>query len=49
VERHDDNALVIYTDGSCKPKPRRGGYAFILLTEDEAGEELLLEYNHPVA
>jgi len=47
VERHDDNALIIYTDGSCKPKPRRGGYAFILLTEDEAGEELLLEYNPP--
>ena len=22
----DDNALVIYTDGSCLPKPRRGGY-----------------------
>lgn len=22
----DDNALVIYTDGSCLPRPRRGGY-----------------------
>jgi ribonuclease HI len=47
MERHDDNALIIYTDGSCKPNPRRGGYAFILLSEDEAGEERLLEYNPP--
>ena len=49
MERHDDDALVIYTDGSCKPKPRRGGYAFLLLTEDGAGEELLHEYNPPGA
>jgi ribonuclease HI len=47
MERHDDNALIIYTDGSCKANPRRGGFAFILLTEDEAGEERLLEYNPP--
>jgi ribonuclease HI len=47
VERHDDNALIIYTDGSCRPKPRRGGYAFLLLTEDDAGEEKLLEYGFP--
>jgi hypothetical protein len=47
MERHDDNALIIYTDGSCKPNPRRGGFAFILLTEDEAGEERSLEYNPP--
>jgi ribonuclease HI len=45
MERHDDNALIIYTDGSCKHKPRRGGYAFIILAEDDAGEERLLEYN----
>jgi ribonuclease HI len=47
VERHDENALIIYTDGSCRPKPRRGGYAFLLLTEDDAGEEKLLEYSFP--
>ena len=29
VELHDDNALVIYTDGSCLQKPRRGGYASV--------------------
>jgi ribonuclease HI len=49
VERHDDNALIIYTDGSSRPKPRRGGFAFVLLTEDEAGEEKLLEYSFPGA
>lgn len=47
MERHDENALIIYTDGSCKERPRRGGYAFIILTEDEAGEERLLEHNPP--
>jgi ribonuclease HI len=47
MERHDDNALIIYTDGSCKPNPRRGGYAFVLVTEDEFGEERLIEYNPP--
>lgn len=47
MERHDENALVIYTDGSCKPKPRRGGYAYVLLGEDESGEEQLHEYSAP--
>lgn len=47
MERHDDNALIIYTDGSCKPKPRRGGYAYVLLGEDESGEEQLHEYSSP--
>ena len=47
VERHDDNALIIYTDGSCRPKPRRGGYAYVLLDEDEEGEELLHEFSAP--
>jgi ribonuclease HI len=45
IERHDENALIIYTDGSCKPNPRRGGYAFVILSEDENGEELLIERN----
>jgi ribonuclease HI len=47
VEIHDDNALVIYTDGSAKNKPRRGGYAFILVSTDEAGEEVTYEYKPP--
>lgn len=45
MERHDENALIIYTDGSSKPKPRRGGWAFVLLTEDDEGEELVLTYS----
>lgn len=44
MELHDEDALIIYTDGSCRPNPRRGGYAFVLLTEDKAGAEKLLEY-----
>jgi ribonuclease HI len=47
VEIHDDNALVIYTDGSCKNKPRRGGYAFILVAVDEAGLPVTHEYAPP--
>lgn len=47
MERHDDNALIIYTDGSCKPKPRRGGYAYVFLGENENGEERLHEYSAP--
>lgn len=30
MESHDEHALIIYTDGSSKPKPRRGGAAFVL-------------------
>jgi ribonuclease HI len=41
------NALIIYTDGSSRPRPRRGGYAYVLLSEDESGEELLHEYSAP--
>jgi ribonuclease HI len=44
VERHDDNALIIYTDGSCLPNPRRGGYAYSLITEDADGEEEIFDY-----
>lgn len=47
MEIHDDNALIIYTDGSCKNKPRRGGYAFILVSVDDAGEEVTHERNPP--
>jgi len=39
VECHDDNALVIYTDGSCKERPRRGGYAYVLVWTGPDGEE----------
>jgi ribonuclease HI len=47
MERHDDNALIIYTDGSCLQKPRRGGYAYSLITEDAEGKELPIDYWPP--
>jgi len=47
VERHDDGALIIYTDGSCLPKPRRGGFAYLLITEDDAGNEVTFPYSPP--
>jgi ribonuclease HI len=39
VERHDDDALIIYTDGSCLSRPRRGGYAFRLVWVRADGTE----------
>jgi len=47
VERHDDNALIIYSDGSCLPRPRRGGYAFRLITVGEDGHERCEDFNPP--
>jgi ribonuclease HI len=47
VEQHDDDALVIYTDGSCLSRPRRGGYAFRLVTVGDSGEEVTTDYNPP--
>lgn len=47
MERHDENALIIYTDGSCKQQPRRGGYAYRLLWEGPDGEEERFEENPP--
>jgi ribonuclease HI len=47
VEQHDDDALIIYTDGSCLSRPRRGGYAFRLVTVDDAGNEVTHDFNPP--
>src|SRR5688572_521346 len=48
MERHDENSLIIYTDGSMLSKPRRGGYAFRLIHVDADGEEThLLDDNPP--
>lgn len=47
MEIHDDNALVIYTDGSCLPKPRRGGFAYRLITVDDTGDPVTFDYNPP--
>jgi ribonuclease HI len=38
VERHDENALIVYTDGSSKPNPRRGGWAYRLLWVGDDGQ-----------
>jgi ribonuclease HI len=47
VERHDDKALIIYTDGSCLAKPRRGGYAYRLVAIDPEGHEVIEDYSFP--
>lgn len=38
-----ENALVIYTDGSCHPKGRKGGYGVLFLHYDEVGSETELD------
>ena len=47
MERHDDNALIIYTDGSQFSGPRRGGIGIRLIWSDEAGEEQRYDDNPP--
>lgn len=34
-----ENALVIYTDGSCHPKGRKGGFGVLFLHYDDVGNE----------
>jgi ribonuclease HI len=36
-----DNALNVFTDGSCLPRPRRGGIGIVVVTTDVAGEEVV--------
>jgi ribonuclease HI len=43
VEYLPDNALVIYTDGSCYPKPRRGGIGILFVWTDDDGNEAFWE------
>lgn len=38
-----ENALVIYTDGSCHPKGRRGGFGALFLHYDSVGNEIELD------
>jgi ribonuclease HI len=47
MERHDDNALIVYTDGSCLQKPRRGGYAYRFVATNEAGDEVVHDFSAP--
>ena len=45
MERHDDNALIIYTDGSQLSRPRRGGIGIRLVWCDETGAERRFDDN----
>lgn len=47
MEQLDDNALNIYTDGSCLSHPRRGGIGYRFVTVDEDGEEVVHDSAHP--
>ncbi len=42
-----ENALNIYTDGSCYPGPRRGGIGIIFVTVDETGNDAIEEIGLP--
>lgn len=42
-----ENALVIYTDGSLKPKGRKGGYGIVFIHIDSVGEETILDEHSP--
>lgn len=44
LELHDDDALIIYTDGSMLSRPRRGGFAFRVLWTDADGYEQHEDY-----
>lgn len=39
MEIHPEETVVIYTDGSQKPKPRRGGIGIVLCWTDDDGHE----------
>jgi ribonuclease HI len=39
-----DSDLLVYTDGSCYPKGRRGGAAFLFVTYDANGSEIVEEF-----
>lgn len=43
MQQLDENALNIYTDGSCRPSPRRGGIGFLFITVDDNGHEQVHE------
>src|ERR1700681_1011619 len=44
MDNIDENAINIYTDGSSYQGPRRGGIAFRYVTVDQAGDEVILDY-----
>lgn len=47
MEQLDENALNIYTDGSCYPSPRVGGVGYLFVTVDEQGHPVIREESPP--
>lgn len=45
MERLDDHAINVFTDGSSLQRPRRGGYAFLFVTVDANGDEVVDEFS----
>jgi ribonuclease HI len=43
VDVIDENAVNVYTDGSCYPGPRRGGIGVLFVVVDDMGEEVVFE------
>lgn len=43
MQQLDENALKIYTDGSCFPSPRVGGVGYLFVTVDDDGNEVIHE------
>lgn len=42
-----ENALLIYTDGSLKPKGRKGGYGIVFIYVDDIGNETIIDEISP--
>lgn len=43
----DENAINVFTDGSVKERPRRGGVGYRIVTVDEQGEEVTWDSDLP--
>jgi len=41
----DENAINVFTDGSCKERPRRGGIGYRIVTADERGHEAFEDFS----
>src|SRR5664279_4751931 len=44
MENLDENAINIFTDGSSYSHPRRGGMGLRFITVDDAGDEVVYDY-----
>ena len=45
MERLEDHAINVFTDGSSLQRPRRGGYAFLFVTVGDDGQEVVDEFS----